>query len=125
MLWYIVHNLVHLLPFGSDQTKNLFTFLFGVVSYTLMYSWFGSINKEDNVFIFSLFNYFSYSILADAFAMAIIYKNYYKSSIIGEATEVFSNKPNNFDEYVGECNKKLSKELHNFMTKDNNDNKQT
>ncbi len=118
MIWYIVHNLVQLLPFGSEQNKNLFTFLIGVVSYTLIYAWFGATNKENNVFIFTLFNYFWYIILADAFAMAIIYKNYYKTSIIGEAKEVFSDKPNNFNKYVEECNNKLQKELHDFMTND-------
>lgn len=45
--------------------------------------------------------------------MAIIYKNYYKTSIIGEAkeVEVFSDKPNNF-------NDSLQKEINDFMTKD-------
>ncbi len=46
MLWYIVHNLVQLIPFGSEQNKNPFTFLIGVVSYTLIYAWFGATNKE-------------------------------------------------------------------------------
>ncbi len=50
--------------------------------------------------------------------MAIIYKNYYKTSIIGEAKEVFSDKPNNFNE-------SLQTELDDFITKNNNDNKQT
>ena len=117
MLWFILHNIIHLFSFGENQTKNLFTFLIGVVSYTFIYTWLGSINKEDNVFIFTLFNYFSYIILADAFAMAVIYKNYYKSSIIGEATEVFSNKPNRYVEE--KSNNKLQKELDDFITKDN------
>lgn len=105
---------MQLLPFGSVQTKNLFTFLIGVVSYTLIYSWFGATSKENNLFIFTLFNYFVYIILADAFAMAIIYKNYYKTSIIGEAKEVFSDKSSNF-------NKLLEKELDNYSDKIIND----
>ena len=58
-----------------------------------------------------MFNYFWYIILADAFAMAIIYKNYYKTSIIGEAKEVFSDKPNNIKD-------SLQTELDDFITKD-------
>ncbi len=50
--------------------------------------------------------------------MTIIYKNYYKTSIIGEAKEIFSDKPDNFNE-------SLQKELDDFITKNNNNNKQT
>lgn len=87
MLWFIIHHLVHLLPFGENQTKNLFTFVFGTLLYTILYSYFGAINKETNAFIFMLFNYFSYIVLADGFSMAIIYKNYYKTTIFTEIKE--------------------------------------
>lgn len=87
MLWFLIHHLVHLLPFGENQTKNLFTFVFGTLLYTILYSYFGAINKETNAFIFMLFNYFSYIVLADGFSMAIIYKNYYKTTIFTEIKE--------------------------------------
>ncbi len=87
MLWFLIHHLVHLLPFGENQTKNLFTFVFGTLLYTILYSYFGAINKETNAFIFMLFNYFAYIVLADGFSMAIIYKNYYKTTIFTEIKE--------------------------------------
>ena len=105
MLWFILHNIIHLFPFGENQTKNLFTFLIGVVCYTFIYTLLGSItSKDDNLFMFTLFNYFTYILLADAFAMAIIYKNYYKTTIIGEATDVFTTNKTN----------KLTKEIEEF-----------
>ncbi len=83
----MMHNIMKLFPFMENQTRNLTTFLFGVISYTLIYSYVGSINFDKNSFIYRFFMFFIYIVLADAFAMGIIYKNYYNHTIFKEVEE--------------------------------------
>jgi hypothetical protein len=115
MLWFSLHTiLASIFPYlEGNQTKNLFIFLMGVMFYTFLYTWFGTINRTDNVFIFTLFNYFWYIILADGFSMAIIYKNYFKTSIFREVNETFGlTKPEKID--INPNLKQTPKEPYDF-----------
>jgi hypothetical protein len=71
----------------ENQTRNLTTFLSGTVIYVLLYSYIGSIDLHTNPFLFKLFGFFMYIITADGFAMAILYKNFYKQTIFTEVNE--------------------------------------
>jgi hypothetical protein len=92
MLWFLTHQLMQNFESVENQTKNLTTFLFGVTVYTLIYSYVGSCDFSSNLFLKSFFGFFYYIILADAFAMAIIYKNYYKQTIFTEVKETVGSK---------------------------------
>ena len=87
MLWFIIHHIMKAFESMENQTRNLTTFLTGVVIYTLFYTYLGSLDFSQNVFLKSLFGFFHYIILADAFAMAVIYKNFYKTTIFNEVRE--------------------------------------
>jgi hypothetical protein len=101
----------------ENQTRNLTTFLTGVVIYTLFYTYLGSLDFTQNVFLKSLFGFFHYIILADAFAMAVIYKNFYKTTIFNEVRETIGS--NTLNEEVKEKpikkDKKPSKKSNNQM----------
>jgi len=71
----------------ENQTRNLTTFLTGTVLYVLFYSYVGSIDFNSNLFLKRLFNFFIYIVIADGFAMAILYKNFYKQTIFTEVNE--------------------------------------
>ena len=92
MIWFIIHNFLKTLTFFENQTRNLTTFLTGVFIYVLFYSYVGSLDLEDNKFFKLFFNFFIYIVLADGFAMAIIYKNFYKQTILTEVKETFGAK---------------------------------
>lgn len=94
MLWFIIHHIVQSLISGSDQTKNLITFLSGTVCYTLIYAYLGAMDYENHKFGKYLYNFFIYIIIADAIAIAIIYKNFYKETVLNEITEVIRGKDN-------------------------------
>ena len=105
MLWFIFHNIIKQIPSIDTQTKNLFVFLMGVTSYTFLYSWVGSLSKNDGSFLYFFFNFFSYIILADGFSMAIIYKNYFSRSILNEVKYTFgTSKEDNTDNIVNNTN---------------------
>lgn len=87
MIWYIIHNILKLFsPNMEQQHRNLTTFLIGVVLYTLFYSYVGTLGQE-HTFLNVFFKYSVYILLADAFAMAILYKNFYKHTIFREVEE--------------------------------------
>ena len=87
MIWYIIHNILKsFTPNMEPQHRNLTTFLTGVVLYTLFYSYIGTIGKE-HTFVNVFFKYSIYIVMADAFAMAILYKNFYKQTIFKEVEE--------------------------------------
>lgn len=92
MLWFIIHHIIQNFSLMSDQTKNLLTFVLGSTLYTLFYSYLGSFDFSCNLMFKSLFNFFFYIILADGFAMAIIYKNYYKQTIFTEVRETLGTR---------------------------------
>ena len=73
-------------PNMEPQHRNLTTFLTGVVLYTLFYSYVGTLGRE-HTFINVFFKYSVYILIADAFAMAILYKNFYKQTIFREVEE--------------------------------------
>ena len=87
MLWFVIHNIAKMFSL-ENQTRNLAVFLTGVVLYVLFYAYVGSLDLT-NPFYIRLFSYFIYIILADGFAMAILYKNGYKQSILMEVNETF------------------------------------
>ena len=87
MLWFIIHNFLKNFSSMENQTRNLTTFLTGTVLYVLFYSYAGSFNFIDNPFFKRLFGFFIYIVIADGFAMAILYKNFYKQTIFKEVEE--------------------------------------
>jgi len=87
MLWFLIHNLLKMFPSMENQTRNLTTFLTGTVLYVFIYSYVGSVNLNCNLFYKRLFGFFIYIIMADGFAMAILYKNAYKQTIFTEVGE--------------------------------------
>jgi hypothetical protein len=93
MLWFILHQFLQIFPSLENQTRNLITFLTGTTFYAIFYSYIGSFDFSDNLFFKRLFGFFVYIILADAFSMAIIYKNYYKHTILSEINETFGSSP--------------------------------
>lgn len=87
MIWYIIHNILKVIsPDMEPQHRNLTTFLTGVVLYTIFYSYVGTLGRE-HTFLNVFFKYSVYILMADAFAMAILYKNFYKHTIFREVEE--------------------------------------
>ncbi len=114
MLWFIIHHIVQSLISASDQTKNLITFLSGTVFYTLFYAYLGALDYANHKFGKYLYNFFIYVIIADAIAIAIIYKNFYKQTIINEITEVIGgNKTSNANENVVFLDENTINKTHN------------
>lgn len=102
MIWFIIHNFLKNFTFIENQTKNLTTFLIGIVLYVLFYSYVGSIDFNNNIFLKRLFGFFIYILIADAFSMAIIYKNFYKQTIFTEVKETIGS--NNSEKVTDENN---------------------
>ena len=121
MLWFTIHHIMKTFESMENQTRNLTTFLTGVVIYTMFYTYLGSLDFTQNVFLKSLFGFFHYIILADAFAMAVIYKNFYKTTIFNEVRETIGS--NTLNEEVKEKpvkkDKKPSKKSNSSMILDN------
>ena len=92
MLWFIIHNFLKNFTAMENQTRNLTTFLTGTVLYVLFYSYAGSFDFIDNAFLKRLFGFFIYIVMADGFAMAILYKNFYKQTIFTEVNETLGSK---------------------------------
>lgn len=90
MLWFTIHNFLKNFTSMENQTRNLTTFLTGIVLYLLFYSYADSFDFVDNPFFKQLFGFFIYIVIADGFAMAILYKNFYKQKIFKEAQETLS-----------------------------------
>lgn len=87
MLWFLFHNIITHFTFMEVQTRNLSVFLLGTVIYTVLYSWLGTFSREQNPFFNGIFNFFYYIVLADAFAMGVLYKNYFGRPIHAEVKE--------------------------------------
>lgn len=87
MLWFAIHNILKSFSTMENQTRNLTTFLTGTILYVLFYSYVGSIDFNSNPFLKRLFGFFIYVVIADAFSMAILYKNFYKQTILTEVNE--------------------------------------
>lgn len=87
MLWFIIHNFLKNFTSMENKTRNLTIFLTGTVLYVLFYSYVGSFDFIDNLFFKRLFGFFIYIVIADGFAMAILYKNFYKQTILTEVKE--------------------------------------
>ena len=82
MLFFTLHQIIHnALPGNfSNQTRNLLTFLIGVVLYTVILSYlFNKNNVSTNFMINGIKAGISYIMLSDCIAMGIIYKNYYNT----------------------------------------------
>jgi hypothetical protein len=87
MLWFTIHNFLKNFTSMENQNRNLTTFLTGTVLYVLFYSYAGSFDFNNNPFFKRLFGFFIYIVIADGFAMAILYKNFYKKTIFTEVQE--------------------------------------
>lgn len=87
MLWFMIHNFLKIFDSMENQTRNLTTFLTGTVIYVLFYSYAGSFDFIDSPFFERLFGFFIYIVIADGFAMSILYKNFYKQTIFTEVEE--------------------------------------
>lgn len=75
MIWYIIHNIFKVFSLNMDlQSRNLFTFLTGVVLYTLLYSYIESVEKE-NSYLNIICKYSTYILITDVIMMVISYKN--------------------------------------------------
>lgn len=97
----------------ENQSRNLTTFLTGTILYVLFYSYIESCNFNDNIFLKRLFGFFIYIVIADGFAMAILYKNFYKQTIFTEVNETIGKSGANMTSTDVKSNKtekvKLSK----------------
>lgn len=83
MFYYIIHNL----PIWTDLPngkRNVRTFLLGTVCYILLHALLFSKIGEEKHYIKLFRNYIYYLWAADAIAMAVIYKQFYKKSILSE-----------------------------------------
>jgi hypothetical protein len=92
MLWFVTHQIVKLIPFMSRETKNLTVFLTGVWLYAIVYSYIGSSVFDKDSFIARFCMCFTYLVVADAFSMGVIYKNYFGETIFKEVKETFGVK---------------------------------
>jgi hypothetical protein len=93
MIWFTIHHFLKNFASMENQTRNLTTFLTGTVLYVLFYSYAGSFDFIDNPFLKRLFGFFIYIVMADGFAMAILYKNFYKPTIFTEVKETLGSSP--------------------------------
>lgn len=101
MLWFTIHNILKTFSSMENQTRNLTTFLTGTVLYVLFYSYAESFDFIDNPFFNRIFGFFIYIVIADGFAMAILYKNFYKQTIFTEVNETIgASGPKMTAEYV-------------------------
>lgn len=90
MIFFLLHTINYNILYDdiSNQTKNLTTFLLGVILYTIVWTFLYR-KKDNNNLIFDSLKYgFVYIFIADCFCMAIIYKNYYGGSITHEITDL-------------------------------------
>ena len=97
MLFFTLHQMIqNLLPGNfTNQTKNLLTFLIGIVLYTIFFTYlFKKNNESKSLLINSMKGGFTYILLSDCISMGIIYKNYYNRSITSEIKEVWSGDKN-------------------------------
>lgn len=91
MIFFVLHQIVQkILGNLSEQTRNLITFLLGVVLYTLLWTYVNT-TKSDNFIVASIRYGFYYIFVSDCFAMGIIYKNYYNRSITTEVSSAWGN----------------------------------
>lgn len=98
MFWFLLHNFLQQFTnpnITTDQTRNLTTFVLGTLIHTIVYSYLGSLQLETNPFLKTFHGFYLYIVIADAIAIAIIYKNYYNSTILTEMDGLFSKKPAN------------------------------
>ena len=84
MFWFIIHNILKSFSSMENQTRNLTTYLSGTFLYVLFYSYTGSIVFNNNSFFKE---FFIYIMIADAFSMAILYKDLYEEIINKQTTD--------------------------------------
>lgn len=95
MIFFSLHHILKPLldTFISHQTANLITFLLGIIGWT--YLWVFVMDAQfqptkPNFIISGLGAGFSYFLVSDIVAVCILYKNYWKQSIITELNDIFS-----------------------------------
>jgi len=97
MIFFLLHHLVHSL-FGtrvSEERKNLFTFLFGTFLWVCLFTAVQDKNVRTKMGFMgnALGVGYCYLLIADVFAMAVIYKNYWGSTILRESNSVLNDVP--------------------------------
>ena len=111
MLWFTIHHIFQLLPSSIEtKTRDLSTFLFGTFLYAFLYSYFKTYG-QDHPFLTCFLNFTLYIILADAFVMGVIYKNFYRQTIFTEVKETFGCPLNDIIDTKSEQYIVLEKEL--------------
>lgn len=90
MIFTALHYAGNLIPGNfSNQTKNLITFLVGVILYTWLWSYLFNKKKQLNSFLNGIKYGFSYILIADCISCGIIYKNYYQTSILNSVKDTW------------------------------------
>jgi len=94
MIFFLLHQLLKpLLDYGLwHQTANLTVFLIGIVLWTYLWVFINDVRFHggiNNFLVTGLSQGFAYFLLSDIMAIAIIYKNYWKRSIMTEFEEIF------------------------------------
>jgi hypothetical protein len=87
MIWFTIYNILKQFTSMENKTINLTTFLAGTFLYILFYSYIDSVD-----FLKRIFALFVYIVIADIFAMAILYKNCYNKPIFTKVNETLSHK---------------------------------
>lgn len=97
MFFFCTHQIVqNIIPWSKDtkdSRKNITTFIIGALLYTLLVSFL--FNKHYSILVnsffllFTLKNWILLVLAIDVTAMAVIYKCYYKRSIVDEVSEAF------------------------------------
>lgn len=89
MFYYLFHSL----PLWTDLpngSRNVRTFLAGTICYIIMHAYLYSQYGDNNKLIAMFRPYIYYVCAADVIAVAIIYKNYYKRTILDEVSEMIT-----------------------------------
>ena len=100
MIFFITHQIIqNLIPWNKDtkdSKKNITTFLIGAVLYVFLLSFVNSTSYSHIVnsvfFLYTLKNWLLWILAIDVTAMAVVYKCYYKRSIIEELPETLGEK---------------------------------
>ena len=97
MIFFILHNILK--PFLdtviSHQTSNLLAFLLGVILWTYLWVYVTDFRfhpTEPNFILTGLGVGFTYFLISDIVAVCILYKNYWKRSILTELHDLLNPK---------------------------------
>ena len=97
MIFFLLHSILKPLldTVISHQTANLTTFLIGTILWTYLWVYVTDYRfqpKDPNFIITGLAVGFSYFLISDIIAVCILYKNYWKRSILTELKDLLNPK---------------------------------